>query len=80
MKTLKSGFARAKVPCYKNHDIFHHGFTLKNKRMTLSRTLRRMYEQRLTEAYRHSLSPGLFELTLLVIGTKRPLFDHFFTE
>ena len=34
----------------------------KNEGMTLSRTLRRMYDQRLTAAYKRIWSPGLFEL------------------
>ena len=35
------------------------------KRMPLSRALRRMYDQRLAEAYRPVWSPGIFELNLI---------------
>ena len=41
-----------------------HGVTLKNEWMTLSRTLKRMCDQRLTAAYRPIWSLGLFELNL----------------
>ena len=62
---MKSGLARAKGPCLKNLYILSAMVDAKiNKRMTLSRTLRRMYDQRHTAAYGRIWSPGLFELNL----------------
>ena len=53
-----------KCPALKTLMFCYQGLTLKNERMTLSRTLRRMYDQRLTAAYRPIWSPGLIELNL----------------
>ena len=65
---MKNGFARAKVPCLKNFVVFSPGIDAKKeeeeKRMTLFWTLREMYDQKLTEAYRIIWSPGMFELNL----------------
>ena len=57
LKSMKSGFPRAKVLC-QTLKFCYQGLTLKNERTTLSRTLRRMYDQRLTEAYRPIWSPA----------------------
>ena len=62
MKSMTSGFARARA--LRTLPFCQQGLTLKNESMTLSRTLRRMYDQRLTVAYRYIWSPGLFELNL----------------
>ena len=51
-------------PALKTLTLGHQGLTLRNEPMTLSRTIRRMYDKRLTEAYRPNWSPGLFELNL----------------
>ena len=52
MKSMKSGFARAKVSCLKNLNVLSARIDAQKEWMTLSRTLRRMYDQRLTAAYR----------------------------
>ena len=57
LKSMKSGFPRAKVLC-QTLMFCYQGLTLKNERMTLSRKLRRMYDQRLREAYRPIWSPA----------------------
>ena len=65
LKSMKSKVARAKQLCLKNIFLYcYQGLTLKNERMTLSRTQKLMYDQRLTEAYRPIWSPGLIQLNL----------------
>ena len=64
MKSMKSGFARAKVPCLEYLDVLSIRIGAKNKRIKLSRTLKRMCDQRLTAAHRPIWSPGIFELNL----------------
>ena len=53
-----------KCPALNTLTFCQQGLTLKNVRMTLSRTLKRMCDQRLKAAYRPNWSPGLCELNL----------------
>ena len=72
---MKSGFARAKVSCLKNLDVWSARIDAKKiTNDTLKDTEENVYTeanrglQRLTEAYRHIWSLGLFELNLISLA------------
>ena len=63
LKSVRGGLARAKVPCLKNLDALLARIDAKKKKqMSPSRTLMRLYDQLLKEAYRPFWLLGLFEL------------------
>ena len=60
----KVNLLEPKCPALHILKFCYQGLTLKNEQMTLSRTLRIMYDQRLTKASRPIWSPGLIDLNL----------------